>query len=303
MRRGWYKPSVCSAYSAAGIGVAVSSRLGRSCFGVAPSDVADVFHVCSVCLDPDWSASLGADCLSVCARACLSGRTPMCTSFGAWLPISLARVSPLHACSHICCRCSLSAFSANRTHVYVMTPFYGRGDLLKSVVQGVGMGEDNARRWFRQIFLGLGYMHAKVKRMPSGRLTGGEASTRRGRSLSCPIETPKPRRRSGAHAPKSAGKDWEGVEAKHQILFIRLSFLTSSRAACSDCQTSRLIRAGLNCSVGILFLMASVKPCAVVRRRRSFSFVSLWGRLWGCYLIWCCMPRGCSLQAKISNQL
>ncbi|CAM9229064.1 unnamed protein product [Scytosiphon promiscuus] len=49
----------------------------------------------------------------------------------------------------------------SRTHLYVMTPFCETGDLLKCVVPGKGTGEDKARRWFRQIFLGLGYMNSK----------------------------------------------------------------------------------------------------------------------------------------------
>ena len=48
------------------------------------------------------------------------------------------------------------------THVYVVTPYCGGGDLLKMVVPEVGTGEEQARHWFRQIFLGLAYVHSKV---------------------------------------------------------------------------------------------------------------------------------------------
>ncbi|CAM9670311.1 unnamed protein product [Ectocarpus sp. 8 AP-2014] len=44
------------------------------------------------------------------------------------------------------------------THLFVVTPFYKGGDLL-SQVELHGTGEDNARRWFRQILLGLAYIH------------------------------------------------------------------------------------------------------------------------------------------------
>ncbi|CAN0485547.1 unnamed protein product, partial [Hapterophycus canaliculatus] len=43
----------------------------------------------------------------------------------------------------------------------MMTPLCEKGDLLAAVVPDKGVGEDNAKRWFRQIFLGLGYMHGK----------------------------------------------------------------------------------------------------------------------------------------------
>ncbi|CBJ29899.1 CBL-interacting serine/threonine-protein kinase 1 [Ectocarpus siliculosus] len=44
------------------------------------------------------------------------------------------------------------------THLFVVTPFYMGGDLL-SRVELHGTGEGNARRWFRQILLGLAYIH------------------------------------------------------------------------------------------------------------------------------------------------
>lgn len=43
-----------------------------------------------------------------------------------------------------------------------MIPFYSGGDLLKTVVPNEGMGEPNAVKWFRQILLGLAYVHSKV---------------------------------------------------------------------------------------------------------------------------------------------
>lgn len=49
------------------------------------------------------------------------------------------------------------------THIYVVTPFCAGGDLLKSVVPMEGTGEARARRWFRQILLGLAYIHRKVR--------------------------------------------------------------------------------------------------------------------------------------------
>lgn len=48
------------------------------------------------------------------------------------------------------------------THLFVVTPFYMGGDLL-SWVELHGTGEDNARRWFRQILLGLAYIHQQVR--------------------------------------------------------------------------------------------------------------------------------------------
>lgn len=50
-----------------------------------------------------------------------------------------------------------------RTHVYVVTPFFGGGDLLKMVVPDEGTGEQRARKWFGQIFLALAYVHGKVR--------------------------------------------------------------------------------------------------------------------------------------------
>lgn len=50
-----------------------------------------------------------------------------------------------------------------RTHVYVVTPYCGGGDLLKMVVPGEGTGEPQARKWFRQVLLGLAYVHGKVR--------------------------------------------------------------------------------------------------------------------------------------------
>lgn len=50
-----------------------------------------------------------------------------------------------------------------RTRVYVVTPFCEGGDLLKMVVPDEGTGEQQAKRWFRQIFLALGYVHGKVR--------------------------------------------------------------------------------------------------------------------------------------------
>lgn len=55
-----------------------------------------------------------------------------------------------------------------RTHVYVVTPYCGGGDLLKMVVPGEGTGEKQARKWFRQILLGLAYVHGKVKQGRQG---------------------------------------------------------------------------------------------------------------------------------------
>lgn len=44
----------------------------------------------------------------------------------------------------------------------MVTPYFSGGDLLKSVVPQEGTGEAKARRWFRQILLGIGYIHSKV---------------------------------------------------------------------------------------------------------------------------------------------
>lgn len=59
----------------------------------------------------------------------------------------------------------LVAACMSRTHVYVVTPYCGGGDLLKMVVPGEGTGEAHARKWFRQILLGLAYVHGKVSRL------------------------------------------------------------------------------------------------------------------------------------------
>eukprot|EP00752_Nemacystus_decipiens_P009834 g8773.t1 len=49
----------------------------------------------------------------------------------------------------------------SESHVYVVIPFYSGGDLLSAVVPNEGMGEPNAARWFRQVLLGLAYVHSK----------------------------------------------------------------------------------------------------------------------------------------------
>lgn len=45
-----------------------------------------------------------------------------------------------------------------------MTPLYGGGTLLQSIDHVLGMDEVLARRWFRQILLGMGHIHGKVGR-------------------------------------------------------------------------------------------------------------------------------------------
>eukprot|EP00903_Cladosiphon_okamuranus_P011493 g10825.t1 len=55
----------------------------------------------------------------------------------------------------------LVAACMSRTHVYVVTPYCGGGDLLKMVTPEVGTGVAAARKWFRQILLGLAYVHSK----------------------------------------------------------------------------------------------------------------------------------------------
>ncbi|CAM9410920.1 unnamed protein product [Pylaiella littoralis] len=55
----------------------------------------------------------------------------------------------------------LVAACMSETHVYVVTPFFGGGDLLKMVVPDEGTGEQRARKWFGQIFLALAYVHGK----------------------------------------------------------------------------------------------------------------------------------------------
>lgn len=57
----------------------------------------------------------------------------------------------------------LVAACMSQTHVYVVTPYCGGGDLLKMVVPGEGTGEEQARKWFRQVLLGLAYVHGKVR--------------------------------------------------------------------------------------------------------------------------------------------
>lgn len=48
----------------------------------------------------------------------------------------------------------------------MVTPFYGGGNLLSRVVPDVGMNEALARKWFRQVLLGLGFIHSKVSPTP-----------------------------------------------------------------------------------------------------------------------------------------
>ncbi|CAN0136328.1 unnamed protein product [Laminaria digitata] len=49
----------------------------------------------------------------------------------------------------------------SRTHLYVITPLCEGGDLLKHVVVGYGLEDRLMRIWFRQILLGLAYIHSK----------------------------------------------------------------------------------------------------------------------------------------------
>ncbi|CAB1113601.1 unnamed protein product [Ectocarpus sp. CCAP 1310/34] len=58
----------------------------------------------------------------------------------------------------------MSVISAcmSSTHLFVVTPFCNEGDLL-SWVEVDGIGEDKARRWFRQILLGLAHIHQQVR--------------------------------------------------------------------------------------------------------------------------------------------
>lgn len=53
--------------------------------------------------------------------------------------------------------------ATSRSHLYVVIPFYSGGDLLKRVVPNQGTGETKAVTWFRQILLGLAYVHSKVR--------------------------------------------------------------------------------------------------------------------------------------------
>ena len=55
----------------------------------------------------------------------------------------------------------LAAFFWNRTHLYLVTPLYGRGTLLQNI-SCLGIEEDLAKLWFQQILLGIGHIHGKV---------------------------------------------------------------------------------------------------------------------------------------------
>ncbi|CAN0369749.1 unnamed protein product [Ectocarpus sp. 6 AP-2014] len=55
----------------------------------------------------------------------------------------------------------LVAACMSETHVYVVTPYCGGGDLLKMVEPGEGTGEQHARKWFRQILFGLAHVHSR----------------------------------------------------------------------------------------------------------------------------------------------
>ncbi|CAM9452519.1 unnamed protein product [Laminaria digitata] len=49
----------------------------------------------------------------------------------------------------------------SETHLYLVTPLHGRGNLLQNIDNGLGIGEHLARRWFQQILLGIGHIHGK----------------------------------------------------------------------------------------------------------------------------------------------